>query len=68
MEILKCDDISALGNLFRDLSKNPRVTNCHEFLRNIFTVPGRLRYNEIERLRTSVSTADAFIRNRKAIL
>lgn len=60
--------MSALGDLFRDLSRNPRVTNCHEFLKNIFIVPGRLKRIEIEQLRSTAPTAEAFMKNRRAIL
>lgn len=50
-EILECDDISALANLFRNIVKDSTVTDCHQFMESIFRIPGALKRKEIERLR-----------------
>lgn len=52
--ILQTEDISGLANLLRDLCKGPMVTNCHQFINSIFTVPGTLKRSEIEILRRNV--------------
>ncbi|KAJ6634885.1 Growth hormone-regulated TBC protein 1-A [Pseudolycoriella hygida] len=53
--ILQTEDISSLANLFRDMLKGQTVTNCHQFINSIFTVPGTLKRSEIEMLRRKVT-------------
>lgn len=50
-EINGCDDISALASLFRDKLKSPGLIDCHEFIKSIFVVPGKLQRRTIEELR-----------------
>lgn len=55
--ILQTEDISSLANLFRDMLKGRMVTNCHQFMNSIFTVPGTLKRSEIEILRRNVDVS-----------
>lgn len=55
--IQQTEDISSLANLLRDMLKGQMVTNCHQFMNSIFTVPGTLKRSEIEILRRNVSVA-----------
>lgn len=54
-DILESDDISELAPLFRNMVKDPYVTNCHEFIENIFRVPGTLKRETIDSLRTQLA-------------
>lgn len=55
-EILDCDDINSVAQLFRTIIKDADATNCHEFMKNIFQVPGKLKRSDIEQIRAQVST------------
>ncbi|XP_031635302.1 growth hormone-regulated TBC protein 1-A isoform X2 [Contarinia nasturtii] len=55
-DILECDDISVLANLFHSIVKDADATNCHEFINNIFHVPGVLKRTTIERLRVQINS------------
>lgn len=55
-EILDCDDINTLAQLLRSIVKDADATDCHDFIQNIFRVPGTLKRTEIERIRAQVST------------
>lgn len=52
--ITQTEDISSLANLLRDMLKGQMVTNCHQFINSIFSVPGTLKRSEIEVLRKNV--------------
>lgn len=54
-EILECDDISNLANLFRSLERHPRILDCHGFMVNVFKLPGNFKHSEIEQIRTLVT-------------
>lgn len=54
-EILECDEITALANLFRRIVRDEAVTDCHRFMDSIFSVPGTLRRRDIEQLRQTVT-------------
>ncbi|XP_063708532.1 growth hormone-regulated TBC protein 1-A [Culicoides brevitarsis] len=56
-EILKTHDMSELLNVFRRAIKGPQVLDTHQFLKSIFTIPGRLKRNDIEKLRTQINKA-----------
>ncbi|XP_037925249.1 growth hormone-regulated TBC protein 1 isoform X2 [Hermetia illucens] len=50
--ILQADDISVLAELFRnEIIKGEIATDCHNFMKNIFKVPGNLKRRDLERLR-----------------
>lgn len=53
--ILAANDISTLANVFREMLKSEIVTNCHEFMQSIFTMPGTLKRSEIKHLRTELA-------------
>lgn len=53
-EILQCDDISVLATLLRSIVNDADATNCHEFIENIFRVPGTLKRTIIERIRAQI--------------
>lgn len=63
-EILENDDIATLAPLFRTIIKNENVTNCHEFIENIFRYPGTLKRATIERLRTEVSAKTPVVKRK----
>lgn len=48
-DILKCNDISELAELFRGVAKDPRTLNCHSFMEFMFKI--KLKRREIEALR-----------------
>lgn len=50
-DIMKTNDISELADLFRNISKDPRMLDCHTFLQFMFSI--KLKRSEIEVLRTS---------------
>lgn len=50
-EILKCDDMSSVADLFREMDKIPLSTDCHNFISSIFKAPGTLKRSQIERVR-----------------
>lgn len=50
-EILKCEDMSSVADLFREMDKIPLSTDCHNFIASIFKVPGTLKRSQIERIR-----------------
>ncbi|XP_055699679.1 growth hormone-regulated TBC protein 1-A isoform X2 [Phlebotomus papatasi] len=52
--LMATEDISQLANVFREMLQSPMVTNCHEFMNSIFTIPGNIRRRDIESLRTQV--------------
>lgn len=52
-EILATDDISNLAVIFRNVSSNPKIIDCHEFLDSMFKLS--LARREIERFRTDVT-------------
>lgn len=54
-EILKTHDMSELLNVFRRAIKGPQVLDTHQFLSSVFTVPGRLKRSDIEKLRTQIN-------------
>ncbi|GAB0090597.1 growth hormone-regulated TBC protein 1 [Sergentomyia squamirostris] len=53
--LMATGDISQLANIFRDMIHSSMVTNCHEFMNSIFTIPGNIRRRDIESLRTRVT-------------
>lgn len=55
IEILECEEISALANLFRCIIRDEQVTDCHRFLESIFSVPGTIRRRDVEQLRQTVT-------------
>ncbi|XP_059611667.1 growth hormone-regulated TBC protein 1-A [Phlebotomus argentipes] len=52
--LMATEDISQLANVFREMLQSAMVTNCHEFMSSIFTIPGNIRRRDIESLRTQV--------------
>lgn len=50
-DIMKTNDISELADLFRNISKDPRMLDCHTFLESMFKI--KLKRSEIETLRAS---------------
>lgn len=48
--ILGCEDIAALANLFRDtMIQDSVVTDCHSFVNAMFSL--KLKHSELEQLR-----------------
>lgn len=47
--------MSELLNVFRRAIKGPQVLDTHQFLSSVFTVPGRLKRSDIEKLRTQIN-------------
>lgn len=50
-DIMKCNDISELAELFRGVSKDPRMLNCHSFLEFMFKI--KLKRRDVEALRNN---------------
>lgn len=50
-DIMNTNDISELADLFRNISKDPRMLDCHSFMASMFKI--KLKRSEIEALRTS---------------
>lgn len=53
-ELLKCEDMSSIADLFREMDKIPLSTDCHNFIASIFKVPGTLKRRQIEKIREGV--------------
>lgn len=47
--------MSELLNVFRRAIKGPQVLDTHKFLSSVFTVPGRMKRSDIEKLRTQIN-------------
>ncbi|XP_055689479.1 growth hormone-regulated TBC protein 1-A [Lutzomyia longipalpis] len=56
--LMATEDISQLANVFREMLQSTLVTNCHEFMSSIFTIPGNIRRRDIESLRSQVVQND----------
>lgn len=41
--------------------KDSMVTNCHEFMKSIFKIPGTLKRNDIEKIRSILSKSNNLI-------
>ncbi|CAH1133310.1 unnamed protein product [Ceutorhynchus assimilis] len=50
-DILQTSDLSELMTVFKNMKNHPRVINCHEFMRDIFTLSGSLSNRTIQKLR-----------------
>lgn len=50
-DIMKADDITELAELFRNVSKDPRMLNCHSFLESMFQI--KLSRRDIDALRNN---------------
>ncbi|XP_066147154.1 growth hormone-regulated TBC protein 1-A-like isoform X1 [Euwallacea fornicatus] len=49
--ILQTSDLSDLTAVFKNMKNHTRVINCHEFMKDIFEIPGRLSSRKIFKLR-----------------
>lgn len=47
--------MSELLNVFRRAIKGPQVLDTHQFLNSVFSVPGRMKRSDIEKLRTQIN-------------
>ncbi|CAO1405884.1 unnamed protein product [Diamesa tonsa] len=59
-DILKAEDISELAELFRNLSKDPRIVDCHKFLQSMFTV--KITRKQIDFIRRSIEERGSSLR------
>lgn len=50
-DIMNCNDISEIAELFRGVSKDPRMLNCHSFLEFMFKI--KLKRRDVEALRNN---------------
>uniref|UniRef100_A0A914UQ73 Growth hormone-regulated TBC protein 1 n=1 Tax=Plectus sambesii TaxID=2011161 RepID=A0A914UQ73_9BILA len=48
---LACKSFTSATDLFKQIIKEPAAINCHDFMQNIFTVPGTLSMSTIAQLR-----------------
>lgn len=53
-DIMKTNDISELAELFRNVSKDPRMLDCHSFLEAMFRI--KLKRRDIDVLRNNYKT------------
>lgn len=55
-EILACDQFLDVSDCLKSIVKGPKVIHCHNFMKSIFKVPGKISSKQISRLRESVAT------------
>ncbi|XP_039296162.1 growth hormone-regulated TBC protein 1 [Nilaparvata lugens] len=54
-DILRCEDFASVVQLFKDMTQDSFALHCHEFMQNVFRIPGTLKRSHIERLRGRIS-------------
>ncbi|KAL3281115.1 hypothetical protein HHI36_004337 [Cryptolaemus montrouzieri] len=54
-EILRTKELSELITCFKDMRNHKEVIDCHQFMINIFKIPGSITDNELQRLRIKYS-------------
>ncbi|RZF36614.1 hypothetical protein LSTR_LSTR007317 [Laodelphax striatellus] len=54
-DILRCDDFASVVQLFKDMTQDSFALHCHDFMQNVFRIPGTLKRSHIERLRSRIS-------------
>ncbi|GAB6019875.1 hypothetical protein CHUAL_001412 [Chamberlinius hualienensis] len=56
-ELLLCTDISQVITLVTEISKRKAIVQCHDFMKTVFKVPGKLTTKEIAQLRVKYSSS-----------
>lgn len=54
-EILRTKELSELIECFKEIRNHKEVMDCHQFMMNIFKMPGKITDNELQRLRLKYS-------------
>lgn len=63
-EILQSEDMTQLADVFRDMVQDPAVIDCHQFMKNIFSMPGKITRTQIYNLRVQINNKKQLLRKK----